>query len=599
VNVLDRALGRRIIKAGLLGGFVVAYLATVGMIGAFNVRNLIGDKVTLGRVLLALPVFMVGALVTRPRLRGGVLQETPPRATLIAGAGAGALAGGITIAAVYLAQAFNSDTVRGIFVAITPQLIDIMTFGRSLPVAAVILILAGGLLGTLGALLRTVPKTYRRPIMVGLITVLLTALLQRIIPVALQELANKIGSGNPQSWTGWLYSQTFGGLTVIGAVVSFGVSAGIAVVWARRGPWVKERIGEIRGENRKALTGGAALVLLGVLAVLPFLVGTVVSLVLGTVGIFMLMGLGLNIVVGYAGLLDLGYVAFFAVGAYLTGVLTAGPLSGSSLHPQIPFLLAIPIVMLAAALTGLLIGAPVLRLRGDYLAIVTLGFGEIARVLVVSDLLKKQLGGSLGLNQIPQHFLGVGFSDPEKFFYLVTVFVLLALYVSFRLARSRIGRAWNAMREDEQVAEAMGISTVKYKLLAFALGAAIGCLSGALFAVQLGSLEPLGFNIIVSITALAVIILGGMGSIPGVVIGALVLIGIPNLLDEFEAYRLLIYGAVLVAIMILRPQGLIPNVRRMRELQEEEVEQDAWLKRSGDASVDATLAVGSAVREGE
>src|SRR5205807_7549418 len=131
VNVLDRALGRRIIKAGLLGGFVVAYLATVGMIGAFNVRNLIGDKVTLGRVLLALPVFMVGALVTRPRLRGGVLQETPPRATLIAGAGAGALAGGITIAAVYLAQAFNSDTVRGIFVAITPQLIDIMTFGRS------------------------------------------------------------------------------------------------------------------------------------------------------------------------------------------------------------------------------------------------------------------------------------------------------------------------------------------------------------------------------------------------------------------------------------------------------------------------------------
>jgi branched-chain amino acid transport system permease protein len=308
----------------------------------------------------------------------------------------------------------------------------------------------------------------------------------------------------------------------------------------------------------------------------------------------MLMGLGLNIVVGYAGLLDLGYVAFFAVGAYLTGVLTAGPGSGSSLHPQLPFLLAIPIVMLAAAFTGLLIGAPVLRLRGDYLAIVTLGFGEIARVLVVSDLLKNQLGGSLGLNRIPQHFLGVGFNDPEKFFYLVTVFVLLALYVSYRLARSRIGRAWNAMREDEQVAEAMGISTVKYKLLAFAMGAAIGCLSGSLFAVQLGSLEPLGFNIIVSITALAVIILGGMGSIPGVVVGALVLIGIPNLLDEFEAYRLLIYGAVLVAIMILRPQGLIPNVRRMRELKEEEVEQDAWLKRTGDASVDATLAVGSA-----
>jgi branched-chain amino acid transport system permease protein len=592
--VPDRALTKRTIQAGLLGGLIIAYLATVGMIGAFNVRNLIGDHITLGRVLLALPGFMIRALVTRPRLRAGIIEETPARASIVAGAGAGMLTGGVTIALVFLAQSFNADTVRGIFVAITPQLIEIMTFGRSLPVAAVILILAGGALGALGASLRVLPRTYRRPITVGLIATLLMALLQRIIPTTLQELANKVGSGSPLSWTSWLYSQTFGGLTVVGAIVSFGVAAAIAVLWSQQGHRVRERLDEIRGENRKALTGGVALVLLGVLAVLPFLVGTVVSLVLGTVGIFMLMGLGLNIVVGYAGLLDLGYVAFFAVGAYLTGVLTAGPGSGSSLHPQLPFLLAIPIVMLAAAFTGLLIGAPVLRLRGDYLAIVTLGFGEIARVLVVSDLLKNQLGGSLGLNRIPQHFLGVGFNDPEKFFYLVTVFVLLALYVSYRLARSRIGRAWNAMREDEQVAEAMGISTVKYKLLAFAMGAAIGCLSGSLFAVQLGSLEPLGFNIIVSITALAVIILGGMGSIPGVVVGALVLIGIPNLLDEFEAYRLLIYGAVLVAIMILRPQGLIPNVRRMRELKEEEVEQDAWLKRTGDASVDATLAVGSA-----
>jgi branched-chain amino acid transport system permease protein len=148
------------------------------------------------------------------------------------------------------------------------------------------------------------------------------------------------------------------------------------------------------------------------------------------------------------------------------------------------------------------------------------------------------------------------------------------------------------MREDEQVAEAMGISTVKYKLLAFAIGAAIGCLSGALFAVQIGSLEPNGFNIIVSITALAVIILGGMGSIPGVVVGALVLIGIPNLLDEFQSYRLLIYGAVLVGIMILRPQGLIPNVRRARELHEEEIEQDQWVKGKGGAGVESTVAVG-------
>jgi branched-chain amino acid transport system permease protein len=298
-------------------------------------------------------------------------------------------------------------------------------------------------------------------------------------------------------------------------------------------------------------------------------------------------------VVGYAGLLDLGYVAFFAVGAYMTGVLTATGDSGSSLHPQLPFLVAIPIVMLAAAFTGLLIGAPVLRLRGDYLAIVTLGFGEIARVLAVSDLLKKYLGGPLGLYHIPQHFLGLGFNDPEKFFYLVMAFVLLALYVSWRLARSRIGRAWNAMREDEQVAEAMGISTIKYKLLAFAIGASIGCLSGSLFAVRIGSLTGATFVILVSITVLAVIILGGMGSIPGVIVGGLVLIGLPEFLSEFEAYKLLIYGAALIAIMILRPQGLIPNVRRMRELHEEEVEQDAWAKRAGEASLDASIAVGT------
>jgi branched-chain amino acid transport system permease protein len=150
--------------------------------------------------------------------------------------------------------------------------------------------------------------------------------------------------------------------------------------------------------------------------------------------------------------------------------------------------------------------------------------------------------------------------------------------VSQRLAGSRVGRAWNAMREDEMAAEAMGVSTIKFKLLAFAMGAAVGCLSGALFAVQIGSIASASFTIIVSITVLAVVILGGMGSIPGVVVGTLLLIGLPGLLDEFEEYRLLIYGAALILVMVLRPQGLVPNVRRMRELQEDEAAQDQWLK---------------------
>jgi branched-chain amino acid transport system permease protein len=229
-----------------------------------------------------------------------------------------------------------------------------------------------------------------------------------------------------------------------------------------------------------------------------------------------------------------------------------------------------------------LIGAPVLRLRGDYLAIVTLGFGEIARVIFGSTLAEGLFGGSLGMTNITSAAIpgtSLSFqSDPRHFYYLVLAFCLLAIFVSWRLQSSRIGRAWNAMREDEQVADAMGISTTRYKLLAFAMGGAIGSLGGALFAVSLGSLTIASFKILISITALAVVILGGLGSIPGVIVGALVLIGVPGLLSQFEDYRLLIYGATLIAVMVLRPQGLIPNVRRSRELKEDERTQDQWAK---------------------
>jgi branched-chain amino acid transport system permease protein len=159
---------------------------------------------------------------------------------------------------------------------------------------------------------------------------------------------------------------------------------------------------------------------------------------------------------------------------------------------------------------------------------------------------------------------------------LALAFVVVAMFVSWRLSNSRIGRAWTAMREDEQTADAMGVSTTRYKLLAFAMGGAIGSLGGAMFAVQIGSLTPQSFTVQVSILVLGLVILGGMGSLPGVITGALVLVGLPGLLREFEEYRGLAYGAALVAVMILRPQGLVPNVRRSRELQEEERAQDAW-----------------------
>jgi branched-chain amino acid transport system permease protein len=330
--------------------------------------------------------------------------------------------------------------------------------------------------------------------------------------------------------------------------------------------------------------------------VAPHVLGSVISEVLGTVMVFALLGIGLNIVVGYAGLLDLGYVFFFTLGAYSLALLTGATLNtfvGSSAPAvalDLNFYVAVPVVIVIAAIAGVLIGAPVLRLRGDYLALVTLGLGEMIVVLVTSPWLAPLVGGPQGMRDITNAALGnFGFRDPKHFYYLAFAFVVLALFVSWRLANSRIGRAWTALREDEQVADAMGVSTTAYKLLAFAMGGAIGSVGGALFAVKIGSLTPASFQVLVSIQVLGIVILGGIGSLPGVITGSLVLVGLPGLLREFEEYRLLAYGAAVVAVMLLRPQGLIPNVRRSRELHEEDREQDKW---AGDIAADEHVAPG-------
>jgi ABC-type branched-subunit amino acid transport system permease subunit len=311
---------------------------------------------------------------------------------------------------------------------------------------------------------------------------------------------------------------------------------------------------------------------------LPAILGVFPSEVMVNVGLFVLMGFGLNIVVGFAGLLDLGYVAFFAVGAYTTAVLTS---PASSLGAGLSFWAALPFVVAITALSGLLVGAPVLRMRGDYLAIVTLGFGEIARFLALSDWLRPWLGGALGILDIPKPSLGgLELVGPQKLYYLVLMGSLVALFVSWRLGDSRVGRAWIAMREDEQVANAMGINTVYYKLLAFAIGAMIASLSGAVFATKLGTIFPHSFDVLVSITALSLLIMGGIGSLPGVVVGALALVGLPELLREFTEFRLLLYGGLLIVMMLVRPEGLVPSVRRARELHETERAQDDWLRQA-------------------
>ena len=303
------------------------------------------------------------------------------------------------------------------------------------------------------------------------------------------------------------------------------------------------------------------------LYIMPLKIGQYWNYTLGTVGIYVLLGLGLNIVVGLAGLLDLGYVAFFAIGAYTVALLTAP----QPHNLQWSFWVALPIGIVLAATAGILLGIPVLRMRGDYLAIVTLGFGEIIRILSKSDLLTSFSGGPKGVPNIggPTLF-GKPFSSDADFVYLIILAVLLVIFVTTRLQNSHVGRAWVAMREDETVAQAMGINTLKYKLLAFAIGAAFAGLGGVLFASRNQFTGPEDHNLMVSINVLSLVIVGGMGSIPGVIAGAFALKGLPEILRQLENYRILVFGALLVIMMIIRPEGLIPSARRRLEVHKAE-----------------------------
>jgi branched-chain amino acid transport system permease protein len=209
-------------------------------------------------------------------------------------------------------------------------------------------------------------------------------------------------------------------------------------------------------------------------------------------------------------------------------------------------------------------------MRGDYLAIATLGFGEIIRILVLSDFLRPWLGGAQGVGKIPKAFIGsIEFGTPQSIYYLILAGCFLVAFISWRLRDSRLGRAWMAVREDEDVAQAMGINLVATKLLAFATGAAFSALSGAIFASKLSSVYPHSFNVMISINVVCIIIVGGMGSIPGVIVGSIALVGLPELLREFAEYRLLVYGAALVIMMLVKPEGLWPEAVRRRELHEE------------------------------
>jgi branched-chain amino acid transport system permease protein len=299
------------------------------------------------------------------------------------------------------------------------------------------------------------------------------------------------------------------------------------------------------------------------------------------VGVYVLLALGLNVVVGQAGLLDLGYVAFYAVGAYTTAKLT----TSTGLNSWEVLLVAIVLAMVA----GVVLGGPTLRLRGDYLAIVTLGFGEIARIIALNS---NPLGQSRGIVGIPHPpgLFGIEFGlQPLPYYYLTLVAILVAVGMVVALSRSRVGRAWAAIREDEDAAEAMGVPTFKMKLWAFAIGAITGSVGGWVYASRVSFINPDNFTLFVSIFVLCAVVLGGMGSIPGVIAGAFAVGFLPEYLRDAAAgdfltrvfnralgahasniteYRVLLFGLTLILMMIFRPQGLLPSRVRAAELAE-------------------------------
>mgnify|MGYP000002905743 FL=1 len=540
---------KQTLTTGLIGGAIVVLVSLVGMVAAFNQRDIIYTAITMGQVLFLAPLVLVG-YVAAYRVADRHAQAPVP--ILLAGGGAGLAGGSVIAALIVIGQAID---LRAVFVNASPTLYQVLMFGREYPLGAGLPVLAGLVAGGLGAGAFLLPPRLRPAIIQAIIWVVLIGLLRDL-------LMTVIGLWGPvKPAVQWLFAQS--GLSPIGAVALFAVTGGLSLWRSTRS--VQARITRSPAQQRLIRWGTLAVVGVILLA-LPWVLGIFFSEVLDNVGLYILMGLGLNIFVGFAGLLDLGYVAFYAIGAYSMGVLTSPELGFFNLT----YWQALPIALAVAVLAGVLLGLPVLKMRGDYLAIVTLGFGEIIRILVLSDWLRPYLGGSHGIQLIARPRFGpLELVTQQQLYYVILAGCFIAGLIAWRLKDSRLGRAWMAIREDEDVAQALGVNPVTTKLLAFAMGALFSGLSGTIFAAKLGSTIPGDFGFLVSINVLSLIIIGGMGSIPGVVVGALALVGLPGLLREFAEFRLLVYGAVLVVMMLMRPEGLWPEARRQLELHEE------------------------------
>ena len=558
---------RRCVNIGLTFGVVALYCAVVGIFPLMDARAIIVGFVTLADVVLA-GIGIGAGIAVAARRDDATLAQLSLRSLL-----AGAIAGSFLALLLIAMQLLD---LRSIFIALSPALKTTLSFGLDLPYAVPIMIVGGAVFALIGAGLSFAPRALRQPLLIGLGFVMFFGIFQELIQIMMQfgDLVSALRET--------LY--TWEGLTPQGALIIFVLSAGGAFLWTRMlHPKVERQMARLTPGQARA----AKLLRIGLLAVLvilfPVVAGPYIGQVMMLVGLYILMGMGLNLEVGLAGLLDLGFVAFFAVGAYATALLTADSPHALAAYTSIPSLsywTAMPIAVLCSIIVGVLFGIPVLGVRGDYLAVATMGLGEIVRVIVQSDAAAPLLAGAQGILQIPKPRIGsLELADPVQLFYLTLVSAAIAAYFAWRLENSRLGRAWMAVRDDEDVAQALGINLVKVKLLAYGLGAAFAGLSGSIFAVMLTSIYPSSFQLLISINVLALIIVGGMGSLPGVVLGAVALVGLPELLREFGEYRFLFYGVVLIVMMRIKPEGLWPSAARRRELRaaagEEDVEEEA------------------------
>jgi branched-chain amino acid transport system permease protein len=530
------------IRIGLLGSAISLFLILVGMVEIFSKRDVVEKVITLGQFILLATAVCMGFIASRRT--SSLFEQNRPLANLTAGLLAGLFTGGVLALFVILGIDKIVD-FRAVFLNASPPLYEVLTFNRG--AAGVWMLPAlGAISGLIGAAFLLIPQKLRHPITRALLITILMALFSGLFRVILINQGAAM-----ENFAKFLFGQT--GLTVSGAVIFLVGVFLITTIWSAKGKDVQAGIARLPKSRQTGLRVVIFALIAFIALGLPQVSGPFIAQVVVIISLYILMGLGLNITLGFAGLLDLGFVAFYAIGAYTVGLLTSyGPFG--LLH--LPFWVAVPIAVLVAMTFGAILGLPVLGVRGDYLAIATLGFGEIVRLLAGSDFLAPLFGGPQGIIgiqkpclgflgefvkvDVPRACTGIEFGGPKEIYYIAVVSAIIIAFVAWRLRESRLGRAWMAIREDEDVAEALGINLVQTKLLAYILGAAFAGLGGAIFTVLVGSIFATSMQLIVSINVVALIIVGGMGSIPGVIVGAIALIGLPELLREVSEFRYLI-----------------------------------------------------------